>query len=88
MSMVPKCRVMSARSVAEVAVAARGQVPAVGDQRADKGEEAPGAGGCVGASGRPILAGIGAVGWAAAAAGRTWTEQDHIWRGCVKENIP
>ena len=38
-----------------------GQVPAVVDQRADKGGEAPGAGGCVGAGGRPILVGIGAV---------------------------
>jgi len=39
-----------------------GQVPAVGDQRADEGEEAPGAAGCVGAGGRPILVAIGAVG--------------------------
>ena len=41
-----------------------GQVPAIGDQCADEGEETPGAGGCVGADGRPILVGIGAVGWA------------------------
>ena len=41
-----------------------GQVPAVVDQRADEGEEAEGAGGCVRAGGRPVLVGIGAVGWA------------------------
>ena len=40
-----------------------GEVPAVGDQRADEGEEVPGAAGCVGAGGRPILVRIGAVGW-------------------------
>ena len=56
MSMVPKWRVMSARSVAEVRCLQRGgQMPAVGDQRADEGEEAPGAAG----SGRSWYGGRG-----------------------------
>jgi hypothetical protein len=64
MSMVPKCRVTSARLVAEVALLQRGgELPAIVDQRADEGEEAPGAAGCVRTGGRPILVGIGAVGW-------------------------
>ena len=88
MSVMPKCGVMSPRSVAEVRCCS-GHVPAVGDQRADEGEEAPGAGGCVGAGGRPILVGIGTVGWAGSGGrGGHGPEQEHIGRGCVKENIP
>ena len=51
-----------------------------------QGEEAPGAGGCVRAGGRPILVGIGAVGWAGSG-GRVGHERckNHIRRGCVKE---
>ena len=40
-----------------------GKFLAVVDELADEAEQAPGAAGCVAAGGRPILVGIGAVGW-------------------------
>ena len=64
-----------------------GHVPAVGDQRADEGEETPGAAGCVGAGWPADPAGDrgGRVGQRRRA-GRTWTEQEHTG-GDMSRNI-
>ena len=64
-----------------------GHVPAVGDQRADEGEEAPGAAGCVGADGRPILVGIGAVGWAGSGGRGGHGGSKTIFGGDMSRNI-
>ena len=62
-----------------------GHVPAVVDQRADEGEEAPGAAGCVRAGGRPILVGSGGLVGPAAAGGadmsRAGTSLEGICQG-------
>jgi len=63
-----------------------GQLPAIVDQRADEGEEAPGAAGCVRAGGRPILVRIGAIGLGCG--GRSGHERDeNIGGGAVARNI-
>ncbi len=56
------------------------------DQRADEGEEAPGAGGCVGADGRPILV-RSAVGWAGGGGGAGRGRSKTIFEGEVSRNM-
>ena len=63
-----------------------GHVPAVGDQRADEGKEAPSPGGCVGAGGRPILAGVGAVGWAGSGGRGGYGRSKTMFGGDVSRN--